>query len=142
MLSEQKAAKSGALTPAVQAFALHRYVEPARRSRQAAVRVPVGEIVRALQLWKRVPLVCAALQTRKFLLAHQLEVASREGPPSGQSTTVVITYRLNGHVETPQPPILDSELNQLWGLLRDSYRRVGGADAFHSAERAAWEKPT
>src|ERR1700689_258449 len=79
---------------AVRRHAYERYIAAARRKRAKTVAINVGEVHRALALNNRIPLVCAALGSKKFLTEHGLRILSKTGPPSGQSTTVTFTYEV------------------------------------------------
>src|ERR1700690_2736999 len=79
---------------AVRRHAYEKYVSAARRRREKTVSINVGEVHRDLALNNRVPLVCAALGSKKFLTEHGLRILSKTGPPSGQSTTVTFTYEI------------------------------------------------
>src|SRR3981081_2469255 len=78
----------------VRRHAYEKYICPARRRRETTIAINVGEVHRALALDNRVPLVCAALGSKKFLTEHGLRIVSKTGPPSGQSTTVTFTYEI------------------------------------------------
>src|ERR1700685_1531392 len=77
---------------AVRQHAYEKYVSAAHRRKQKTVAINVGEVHRELALNNRVPLVCAALSSKKFLTESHLRLISKTGPPSGQSTTVTYTY--------------------------------------------------
>src|SRR5260370_37256523 len=79
---------------AMRRHAYEKYISVARRRREKIISINVGEVHRALALNNRVPLVCAALGSKKFLTEHGLRILSKTGPPSGQSTTVTFTYEV------------------------------------------------
>src|SRR5258706_15344308 len=79
---------------AIRRHAYERYISAARRRKEKTVAINAGEVHRALALNNRVPLVCAALGSKKFLTEHGLRLLSKTGPPSGQSTTVTFTYEI------------------------------------------------
>lgn len=120
----------------VQEHILHRYIAPARRKRQSTVRVRAGDVVRALGLWTRVPQVCSAMQSERFLRAQGLEVVARQGPPSGQSTTLQLTYQIQNGGGGGSEDLMRS----LYGRLRDAYAAEGGGEAFHRREKASFER--
>jgi hypothetical protein len=133
----------------VRKFVREKYVDSARRNGAATVTVRAGEIHKALH-WdlKRVPQVCSALSTRKFLDFANVELVSRKGPPSGQSTTVEFTFRLLEN-DAPSDPsssprsarekIADgSGLEALFGIFEEEFRALGGGEAFLNAQRASW----
>ena len=110
------------------------YLREARRRGEATFSVNVGTVHRVLGLRNRVPLVCAALTSKKFLAENGLKLLSRTGPPSGQSTTVTYTYEFVERVEkqsTQPDPWL-----QLRGIAKDIFAALGGGEAFIRAERA------
>ncbi len=80
----------------VRQYASEVYLSAARRKRSQTFAVNVGEVHKALHLNNRVPLVCAALSSKKFLTENGLRLVSKTGPPSGQSTTVTFTYEFRG----------------------------------------------
>jgi hypothetical protein len=133
----------------VRKFVREHYVLPARNSGATTVTVRAGDVHKALR-WdlKRVPQVCSALSTRKFLNFANVELIDRKGPPSGQSTTVEFTYRLLEQDASPDlrssPPSVrqkvadGSGLEALFGIFEEEFRALGGAEAFLKAERAAW----
>src|SRR6266852_4171831 len=81
------------LADQIREFAVRHYIRPARQRGAKTVAVRVGEVRQQLKLANRTPAICSALSSRKFLQENSLEWERREGPPSGQSTTVVYTYR-------------------------------------------------
>jgi hypothetical protein len=112
------------------------YIEPARRRNQATVRIVAGEVQKAVHLNNRVPLVCQALKSHKFLDENHLILEKWEGPPSGMSTTVTFTYRLldsgqQGPSEPAEWPLL-----KLRGIAKDVFQSLGGGEAFIRGTRA------
>src|ERR1700730_15357090 len=75
---------------AVRRHAYEKYIAAARRRREKTVAINVGEVHRALALNNRVPLVCAALGSKKFLTEHGLRILSKTVPPPRQRTTVTV----------------------------------------------------
>src|SRR6267378_2337637 len=96
----------------VRRHAYEKYISPARRRRETTIAINVGEVHRALALDNRVPLVCAALGSKKFLTKHGLRIVSKTGPPSGQSTTVTFTY------EIVRPGAEEPPAEEAWQSLR------------------------
>ena len=136
----------------VREFVKEHYVVPARRTGAGTVSVRVGEVHRAMK-WdlKRVPQVCSALSTRKFLNSANVELIERKGPPSGQSTTVEFTLRLlkpesGAHEEPPEakPVAKGDGLRALYGIFAEEFKALGGGEAFLKAERDwgpdVWER--
>jgi hypothetical protein len=115
------------------------YLRPARRRGEKSFSVNVGTVHKVLALNNRVPLVCAALKSKKFLDENALKLVSKTGPPSGQSTTVTFTYEIvgkNGPVSAP------TELSGLRGIAKDLFRALGGGEAFINDERRNFSNST
>lgn len=124
---------------AVRRHAFEKYVSAARRRREKTVSINVGEVHRALALDNRVPLVCAALGSKKFLTEHGLRIISKTGPPSGQSTTVTFTYEIVK--AEPQKPTAEEAWQALRGIGKDIYASFGGGEAYLKQERANFYAP-
>ncbi len=136
----------------VRAFVNDHYVVPARLTGAGTVSVRVGDVHRAMK-WdlRRVPQVCSALSTRKFLNSANVELIERKGPPSGQSTTVEFTFRLlqpaSGRREEQveaKPAAKGDALRALYGIFAEEFKALGGGEAFLKKERDwgpdAWER--
>jgi hypothetical protein len=78
----------------VRNFVVTNYIQPAQARGERTVSVIAGDIHKALQLKNRVPLVCTALRSRRFLVENHLRLKDVSGPPSGLSTTVKFTFEL------------------------------------------------
>src|ERR1700676_398089 len=91
---KNSAPETNADSDAIRRHAYEKYISTARRRREKTVAINAGEVHRALALNNRVPLVCAALGSKKFLTEHGLRILSKTGPPSGQSTPVTFTYEI------------------------------------------------
>jgi len=137
-MRKNSAAEPNTGSDAVRRHAYERYISAARRRGEKTVAINVGEVHRALALNNRVPLVCAALGSKKFLTQHGLRMVSKTGPPSGQSTTVTYTYELAG-TERPSAYAQQEAWQQLRGALKDVYAEFGGGEAYLRAERKAFE---
>lgn len=115
------------------------YLRPARRRGEKSFSVHVGTVHKVLTLNNRIPLVCAALKSKKFLEENSLRLISKTGPPSGQSTTVTFTYEIldgNGKDSAPTEPLLG-----LRGIAKDLFRALGGGEAFIREERKSFSNP-
>ncbi len=136
----------------VRAYVTNHYIVPARQSGSSTVIVRAGDVHKAMK-WdlKKVPQVCSALSTRKFLNGANVELLKRKGPPSGQSTTVEFTFRLlqseaGNHAPRPQdkPVANGAGLEKLIGIFAKEYAELGGGEAYLKAERNwgpdAWER--
>lgn len=126
---------------AVRRHAYERYISAARRRREKTVAINVGEVHRALALNNRVPLVCAALGSKKFLTEHGLRILSKTGPPSGQSTTVTYTYEIAGKKQDSNQLSRQEAWNQLRGSMKDVFAELGGGENYLRNERANFYAP-
>jgi hypothetical protein len=78
----------------VREYSARHYVIPARARGDALVKIVAGDVHKGVHLSNRVPLVCQALSSRKFLEENGLELERLEGPPSGLGTKATFIYRL------------------------------------------------
>jgi hypothetical protein len=122
------------LSSQVRDYARRHYIDPARRHREAVVQIVAGDVHKALRLSNRVPVVCNALSSNRFLEENQIALESHEGPPSGLSATVRFTYRLLREKEAA--PFLESR-----GIAKQVFQALGGGEAFIRAERGQFGKP-
>jgi len=135
-------------TEIIRARAREDYFEPARNAGQTHVTIRSGDfnkslVSRRLIPANRLPLICNALKSSKLLKENRVVLEQVEGPESGLSSTVLYTYRLEpGPQVSPSPssPPTGGGFSGLGGVLRETYRKLGGSDAFHAAERAEWGK--
>jgi hypothetical protein len=112
------------------------YLEPARRSGQEIIRVRAGDVYRDLHWVNRVPSVRTTLASRKFQRETGLELVAKEGPPSGNSTTVVFTYRLPSKGSAAQQSEgHTSRLEELYGIATGVFRELGGGENYLRKER-------
>jgi hypothetical protein len=123
---------------AVRRHAYEKYISAARRRKQKTVAINVGEVHRALELNNRVPLVCAALGSKKFLTEHGLRIVSKTGPPSGQSTTVTFTYEIVDKKRDNAQLDRQAAWDRLRGSMKDVFAEYGGGEAYLRAERASF----
>lgn len=112
------------------------FIKPAKQKGQKVVTVNVGAVHKALQLHNRVPLVCAALKSKKFLEGQKLKIISITGPPSGQSTTVTFTYEILA-LDTASSA-LANPLFGLRGLAKEIFKKLGGGEHFIRSERSSF----
>lgn len=111
-----------------------RYVLNARSRGERRFSIHVGDVVRELSLVGRVPAVCSALRTGKFLKDNSLRVVETIAPKSGQSTTVVYTYEFVDKEPRPREGGEDAWA-RLRGTLKDVFAELGGGEAYLRAER-------
>ncbi len=91
----------------------------------------------------RLPQICSALKSHKFLADNHLSLESEKGPPSGYSSTMVYTFSLNplpGSSKSADAPSSSGGFLQLKGILKSTYKRLGGGEKFHNSQRETWEK--
>lgn len=123
----------------VRQHASEQYLAAAHRRGDKIVSINVGKVHKALALNNRVPLVCAALGSKKFLTEHGLRILSKTGPPSGQSTTVTFTYEIVEDTEKPAAEGLEAFL-ALRGIGKEIFASLGGGEAFLRRERAEFSR--
>ncbi len=111
------------------------YITAARRRGDRTLTINVGAVHKVLALSNRVPLVCAALGSKKFLTENHLRLISKTGPPSGQSTTVTYTYEFLEALPSPGTP---DAWTRLRGALKDVFSELGGGEEYLRAERSAF----
>lgn len=119
----------------IRKYASDVYISAARRRGDRTLTINVGVVHKALGLSNRVPLVCAALASKKLLTENHLRMLSKTGPPSGQSTTVTYTYEF---MESQPSPSNHDAWVRLRGALKDVFSELGGGEAYLRAERSAF----
>ena len=140
-MGKNTAPEANAGSDAVRRHAYERYISAARRRREKTVAINVGEVHRALALNNRVPLVCAALGSKKFLTEHGLRILSKTGPPSGQSTTVTFTYEIDDKKQDDVQLDRQEAWNRLRGSMKDIFAELGGGENYLRRERANFYAP-
>lgn len=129
------------------------YVTPARLKGQKVVQIRVGTVQKELGWTNRTPSVFSTLSSKEFQQEAGVElIEKRGGPPSGgPSTTVLFVYRLLDQTRekkqaspSSRPVPSGAGLNDLYGILADAYKDLGGGEAYLKAERNwgpdAWER--
>ena len=66
------------------------HIAPARDAGETMARVTSGDVHREMDLQDRIPAVCSALDTQKFLDLAGVAMEERSGPPQGATTTFVL----------------------------------------------------
>src|ERR1700677_1291091 len=84
----------------IRSLVAERYVVPVRKAGSSRLSIKVrdvlGDVAKENFPRGRTPLICEVLQGKKFLTQQGLEIESIDGPPSKQSPTVVVHYRVIG----------------------------------------------
>jgi len=123
---------SKSVSDTVRQYATDKYVRPTLHRGARTLSINVGEVHRAVALRNRVPLVCQALESDKFLQANELKLISKTGPPSGQSTTVTYTYEF---IDAKPSSQREDPWVRLRGTLKDVFAELGGGEDHVRAER-------
>jgi len=97
------------LSDQVRDYVYRNYIVPARESKTALVTVTAGDVHRALKFdSRRMPLVCAALDTAKFERQYGVRLLQRSG--SGHGPTATFTFSVHSAGErNPGSPLLGGE---------------------------------
>jgi hypothetical protein len=130
-----KAVEASSGSDLIRQHASEIYLAAARRRGEGTFSINVGAVHKALALSNRVPLVCAALGSKKFLTENHLRLISKTGPPSGLSTTVTYTYEF---LDAQASPSHQDAWTRLRGALKDVFAELGGGEAYLRAERSAF----
>jgi hypothetical protein len=134
------------LSDQVRSIAKDRYVSPAIRSGKTNFSIKVRSVLDDLVPLgfpaNNTPQVCTALRSNKFLRENGLKITSVDGPPSKQSTTVVVHYRVvgseAGNAQVGRTENLGEDgatrakrlTESLRGLLKQELKEYGGAEEF------------
>ncbi len=141
------------LSDRIRAFAKDKYVLPAIGEGKSRFSIRVKEVNNDLRADgfppRHTPQICDALTGRKFLRENNLEIEKVEGPPSGQSPTVVVHYRVGASEEADsitnfaaqkQDAVGETRedpserairlTERLRGILKDELAEYGGGEAF------------
>jgi hypothetical protein len=126
---------------AIRRHAYEKYVLQAHRRHEKLISINVGDVHREMGLSNRVPLVCAALGSKKFLSEHGLRIVSKTGPPSGQSTTVTFLYEITDLEQNKSKDERMEAWFRLRGIAKDIFASYGGGEAYLRQERANFYAP-
>lgn len=133
-------------TDRVRRSAAEHFIKPARLRGDKFVTIHSGTLERMLVEGKvlqpnRFPIVCNALRSRKFSKENHLELREVQSPAaSGQSSTVSFVFSLEPEDRGEQTTLAQPSFEDLRGVLKQTYRKLGGAAAFHSRERESWNQ--
>ncbi len=133
------------------------YLGPAVRAGKREFAIPVKSLLKDLEAGgfprNHTRQVCEALLSGKFQRENGIEIVAVDGPPSKNSTTVVVHYRVEsagkaeGEAETPtgaqrtenleRPPASETPeewahrvIGKLSGSMKDEFAAYGGGEAF------------
>ena len=142
------------LSERIRNLAKTKYVEPAIRAGKDRFSIRVSDIRNDLRAGaggfppSHNAQICSALKTTKFLRENGLAIETVEGPPSGQSSTVIFHYRVSSSdlkgtspatdAGTGEPSIFVEDpcarafrlTEKLRGILKDELAEYGGAEGF------------
>jgi hypothetical protein len=138
-------------TEKVRRTAAEQYISPARRRSETTVRIHSGTFGKFLVQNNilppnRFPIICNALRSGKFLKENNLAIEEIHGPPSGRSSTVTFVYRLEPvpstgpNCSSVSPTTGPNSFLNLRGILKGTYKQLGGAEDFHRNERESWNR--
>lgn len=71
----------------VRQYTKKQYIDPAREIGESYVSIRAGNVHKELGFSQRLPLVCGALRSRKFLELCEIELVETEGPDNSTTTT-------------------------------------------------------
>jgi hypothetical protein len=138
----------------VRGIVMERYVQPALDAGSDRLSIRVRDVLKDAEATEgfprgRTPLVCNVLQSNKLLKETGLEIEHIDGPPSRQSRTVVVHYRVGqggsgnrlqarpGDSHTATKSVTESPAerakrltDKLRGLLREELAEYGGTEGF------------
>ena len=139
------------LSDRIREFAKAKYVDPAVHEGKSRFLIRVKDVNNELRAEgfppRHTPQICDALTGRKFLRENGLEIEKVEGPPSGQSPTVVVYYRIGDprqmqpieDIGSPRHELKPAEdaterayrlTEKIRGILKDELAAYGGGEAF------------
>src|SRR5262245_33085118 len=126
---------SESIAEKVRQYAAKHYIRPAKSRNERTVQIRAGDIHKALGLQNKLPNVCQAIKGPRFLQENGLVIDHVEGHPSGLGSRVLITYRLNPSTNEADRRPAESPLMRLWGVGKEVFQSLGGAEAFIRSER-------
>lgn len=119
----------------IRKYSSEHYIEPARSKGESTVRISAGDVHKAIGLRNRVPAVCQALRSNKFLEENGLLLEKWEGPPKGQGTRVVATYRFRESDSRQPKDVPEWPFLRLRGIAKEVFGGLGGGEVFIRKER-------
>jgi len=145
-------------TEKVRTFVAENYIEPARQRGERTVTIHAGALGKVLQERdilpsNRFPIICGAMGSPIFAKKNRVTLASRQGPASGLSSSATFTFNLDPAAPSPnaakQPSLQNDEkprpssqvsFKSLRGILKATYKNLGGGEAFHRRESESWNQ--
>jgi hypothetical protein len=138
------------LTETTRQHVIATYIEPARQRGEKTIEIRVGNVLKELGWVNRTPSVFSTLTSKIFQREAGVELIEKRGGPAsgGPSTTVQFTYRILNQERAPKSDAKvipnGAGLMALYGICRETFRQLGGGEAFLKAERDwgpdPWEK--
>src|SRR5260370_41075629 len=135
-------------TDRVRRSASDTYFLPARRRGESLVQIHTGSfgkdlISRQILQPNRFPLIYNALKSKKLLIENHATLIDIQTTAKGPSSTVTFTYRLDpmtGDTDRSKVQPDTSSFDALRGILKKTYKQLGGAETFHKSERSSWDR--
>jgi hypothetical protein len=134
-------------TDRVRRSAAERYIAPARQRGEQTVVIHSGTFAKQLVEQRllqanRFPIVCNALRSKRFAKENHLTLQEvKTSAASGQSSTVSFVFKLEPLDAIQKVKSDDSvSFERLRGVLKKTYKQLGGADSFHVTERENWDQ--
>jgi hypothetical protein len=121
----------------VREYVEKKYIDTSRKKGVKRFTINAGEVHRALGLQNRVPLVCTALQSQKFLDRQGIKLVEKSGPASGLSTRLNLTFEFDGKEDMGRSK--PNPLLELRGIAREVFASLGGGENVLRSERKAFE---
>ncbi len=156
-LFEDKIMRNKGLSDRVRSLVTEKYILPALTAGERQIRIGVKDVLNDFSEKGdfprfRTPVICQALLGDKLLTQNGLEIESVDGPPSKQSRSVVVHYRVVTSAkaselaglkcspsETPEQRAFRLT-EKLRGLMKDEIASHGGTDGFMNWVRSNEEQ--
>jgi len=90
-------------------------------------------------------MVCNALRSRGLLTDAGIRILADDGPPSGLSTTVAVTYEVLPREHSNRSSLPHSAHDAFLrsrGIARETFKALGGGEAFIKREREQFSGKT
>ncbi len=90
----QKGEFNKGLHAQIRDFICEYYIKPARNKGVDQITLIAGNVHSRMNLHSRMPAVCSVLKSNLLEEQGNVEIISTRGPPSGQSSTVSVSYNI------------------------------------------------